>query len=367
MSTPSVVVLGGYGNFGRRIAAALATDAHHRILIAGRNGEQASQAARDIGGNTEPLVLDCRAPTLARDLARAGAKAVIHTAGPFQAQSYAVPRACIEARAHYVDLADSRAFVTGIHALDQWAKDSDTLIVSGASTLPALSSAVVDDLARGFESIESINIAITAGATPPGEATMNGVLSYAGRPFERWRHGRWQTAHGWLGLRAQRFPEPLGLRWIANCDVPDLALFPPRYPAVQSVVFRAGVAQLSSMFAIWMGALAVRAGLMRSLVPFVPHLHRLALARARRGSRHSAMRIHLRGRNAGSQPLSRTWTLMAASDHGPHIPCFPAIALARKLLRNEMSMRGAIPCMGLLDVDEIFEVGRGLEIEHHVT
>lgn len=360
----SVVVLGGYGNFGRRIVAALATHTHtqHRVFIAGRNRAQAAQLAREIGGNTESLLLDCRAPTLAAELARADAKLVIHTAGPFQAQDYAVPKACIEAGAHYIDLADARAFVCGIGDLSEAAKRSDTLIVSGASSLPALSSAVIDRLAKSFASIDSIEHSITSGAIPPGLATMNGVLAYAGKPFERWHEGRWQRVHGWQDLTCVQFPDPLGLRCIANCDVPDLALFPDRYPSVKSVVFRAGVAQPSSMLAIGVGAWAVRLGLMRSLVPFVPRLHRLALARARNGSKHSAMRIEVSGTDANAQRLTRKWTLVAANDHGPHIPCFPAIALARKLLRDEVSARGAMPCVGLLDVDEILEVGRGLEI-----
>src|SRR5690606_16138055 len=128
----------------------------------------------------------------AEALARANTTLVIHTAGPFQTQHYAVPRACIEARTHYLDLADARAFVCGIRELDEAAKQSDTLIVSGASSLPALSSAVVDRLAQDFSAIDSIEHLITSGAIPPGLATMNGVLAYAGKPFERWQDGRWR-------------------------------------------------------------------------------------------------------------------------------------------------------------------------------
>lgn len=359
---PAVVVLGGYGNFGRRIVAALADVPGHRVLIAGRDAARAGELAQRIGGNTAALQLDIASPGLSDALVRARAKLVIHTAGPFQGQSLDVPRACIAARAHYVDLADAREFVCGIHALSAEAERHDLLLVSGASSLPALSSAVVDRLLRSFASVDAIEHTITSGAVPPGLATMNGVLAYAGHPFTRWQDGRWQTVHGWQDLAWQRFPAPLGRRVIANCDVPDLELFPRRYPGVRSVRFRAGVAQASSMLAIWMGARAVRAGLVRSLVPLVPRLHRLALWRARRGSRHSAMCVVVRGRDAASRPLSRTWTLLAADDHGPHIPCFPAIALARKLLRGDIRARGAMPCMGLLDEHEILEEGRGLSL-----
>jgi len=145
--------------------------------------------------------------------------------------------------------------------------------------------------------------------------------------------------------------------------VPDLALFPRRYPTAGSMVSRAGVAQRTSMLAICLGACAVRAGLLRSMIPLVPRLHRIALARAGRGSRDSAMQVQVRGVDAAARRLTRTWTLLAGSDHGPCIPCFPAVALARKLLRGEVSTRGAMPCMGLLDLQEILAVGHGLQLE----
>ena len=98
--TPAVVVLGGYGNFGSRIAAALASDGACRVLVAGRDGARAAAAAELIGAGAEPLTIDCRASDFAEQLRRVGAKVVVHTAGPFQAQGYSVPRACIEAGAH---------------------------------------------------------------------------------------------------------------------------------------------------------------------------------------------------------------------------------------------------------------------------
>ena len=77
--------------------------------------------------------------------------------------------------------------------------------------------------------------------------------------------------------------------------------------------------------------------------------------------------VTVRGLDAKSQSLSRTWWLLADNDHGPQIPCFPAIALARKLLRGEVSARGAMPCMGLLTVEEILDVGRGLDLRSELT
>jgi hypothetical protein len=346
---------------------ALAAERSYRVIVAGRDLQKARAFAAEVGGPAEPALLDGRAANFAMDLRRLGANVVVHTAGPFQGQDYAIALACIEARAHYVDLADARAYVCGIGALDEAARSNDVLVASGASSVPALSSAVVDMLRTEFSSIESIDHGITSGAKPPGLATMEGVLGYAGKPITQWREGAWHTAYGWQDLTRRKYPRPLGTRWIANCDVPDLDLFPQRYAPVRTVVFRAGVGMAIGMVSTWVGSWLVRAGLLRSLVPLVPRLHKTALAVERFGSKSSAMHVTVRGLDARSRKISRTWWLLAGNDHGPQIPCFPAIALARKLLRGEVSVRGALPCMGLLSVDEILDVGRGLDLRTTVA
>jgi saccharopine dehydrogenase-like NADP-dependent oxidoreductase len=361
------IVLGGYGNFGRRVVAALAADPRHRVIVAGRDLQKARATAAEVGVSAEAAALDCRATNLAAELRRLGANVVVHTAGPFQGQDYVVAKGCIEAGAHYVDLADARAYVCGIGGLDEEARRNDVLVASGASSVPALSSAVVDMLRTEFSVVQSIEHGITSGAKPPGLATMEGVLGYAGRPVAQWRDGAWRTAYGWQDLTRREFPRPVGARWMGNCDVPDLELFPQRYAPVRTVVFRAGVGMTVGMLSTWVASWLVRAGLLSSLVPHVPTLRKTALVLERYGSKASAMHVTLRGLDARSQSIARTWWLLADNDHGPQVPCFPAIALAQKLLRGEVRARGAMPCMGLLAVDEILAAGRGLDLRTEVT
>lgn len=358
----SVVVLGGYGNFGRRIVEALSREPDARVFVCGRDLRQATSFAQEVGGCAEPLRLDTNASDFTAELRRVSAAIVVHTAGPFQGQSYSVPRACIAAGAHYMDLADGRAYVCGIVALDAEAKGNRTLCVSGASSVPALSSAIVDALKPQFSAIDSIDYGITSGAKPPGKATMDGVLAYAGKPFTQWRDGEWRQVYGWQDLTRRHYPEPVRARWIGNCDVPDLDLFPERYRPVRTVQFRAGVGPVMSMTGLWLASWLVRLGVITSLRSWVPGLHRVANSLARYGSRSSAMHVIVRGVALNGEPAVRSWFLLANQDHGPFIPCFPAIALSRKLLRDEVMARGATPCMGLLTVDDILCVGEGLDL-----
>jgi len=351
----TVVVLGGYGNFGSRIAAALAHEPNVRVLIAGRDRVKAQALANDLGGCTEAIVLDHRDNGFSDQLKSLGTTVLVHTAGPFQDQDYQVARACIVAQCHYLDIADGRRYVTSIRTLNTEAKARDVLIVSGASSLPALSSAVVDQYRPQFSRLNTIEHAISSGAKPPGIATMQGVLSYVGKPFTRWQDGQWRTVYGWQDAITHRFQYPIGKRWLVSCDVPDLELFPQRYPDVQSVIFRAGLGFASTTLATWTLSWLVRAGLIDNLARYAGVLHRSALLIEKMGSQWSAMHVHLSGLDNQGQPQCRTWTLLAGDNHGPNIPCFPAIALAKKLVRDEMPERGAMPCMGLLGVNEILD------------
>lgn len=349
----TVLVLGGYGFFGHRICASLAGDPSIRLLVGGRRLARALDTVKRLGLDTgQALEIDSSRSDFGRLLEESGAEILIHTAGPFQQQDYRVALAAIEADCHYIDLADGRQFVAGIRALDDAARKRDVCVISGASSVPALSSAVVDRYQSRFARLESIEVAISSGARVPGLATVQGIFGYLGHPFPYWSKGKWATAHGWLGLRRHRFPPPLGARWLSRCDVPDLALFPSRYPEVTTVAFEAGFASDLGHLAVWTLARLVKAGVLASALPFAAPLNRLSRWIEPLVSHKGGMFVRLRGLGHDDKPLRITWNLIAQDNHGPQIPCGAAVALTHKLCSNARLQSGAMPCMGLLSVEE---------------
>ncbi|WP_326543704.1 saccharopine dehydrogenase NADP-binding domain-containing protein [Pseudorhodoferax sp.] len=329
------IVLGGYGNFGARICRALAADAGIALLVAGRDAARAQALASELGPRAGAVALDLQRNDLAAQLRALGAELVVHTAGPFQAQGYAVATAAAAAGAHYLDLADGRRFVCDFPAaLDAAFRLAGRTAISGASTVPALSSAVVDALCAGWQHIDRIAICIAPAQTAPrGDATLAGVLSYCGEAVPLWLDGRWQARRGWGGLRREHFAR-MRPRLGALCDIPDLELFPARYAVRETVVFRAAVevgpsqrmlAMLSALRAArliaaparWAGALN-RAG--RLFDPF--------------GSGLGGMVVRVSGLDGQGRDAARAWHIAADNDHGPEIPCMAAILLARRLARR---------------------------------
>ncbi len=314
------LVLGGYGNFGARISRALAGDPAIELLIGGRDAVRAESFARTLAG-ARAFVVDHRAPDFAGRLAAEGIGIVIHTAGPFQGQDYAVARAAATAGAHYVDLADGRQFVCDFAAeLDAPFRAAGRRAVSGASTLPALSSAVVDSLCEGWRSIDVIDICIApAQSAPRGLATLESVLSYCGAPIRLWRGGAWHDVAGWSSpsrVTFHRMTPRLG----AVCDVPDLELFPAHYRVGDAVAFRAAL----ELRLAQLGFAAIAAVHRWGLLAQPQRLARFVLNASRSRSTVSAARsaacsFACAGRTPRDARSPDAWHIAADDDHGPEI------------------------------------------------
>lgn len=361
-----IAVVGGYGAFGARVVERLARSGDIEIVIAGRSPTKAAAAATRVGNGSKVRIsaaeIDAVSPNL-RPLLDLHANVVINASGPFQQQNYALAQACIASGIHYIDLADARAFVTGIVALDQDARAADVLVTSGASTVPAISSAAADHFLARFARLDEVAFGVSPGNSfDPGLATTESVLTGVGRPIAVLRDGRPNTVYGWQGLSQHVFPV-LGKRWLGHCDIPDLTLFPQRYPSLKTIDFRAGVEVPLFHFSLWLLSWMVRWRLLSRLAALATSM----LAVKRRldwlGTDKGGMFMTFRGQGIGGGKLQIDWYLIAGHGHGPYIPALAAVILARRLSAGTEQKRGAMPCIGLVSLAEILSEVGDLDIQ----
>jgi hypothetical protein len=361
-----ILVIGGYGGFGGRLARRLAAVGHH-VLVGGRDLKQATRFCENIPG-TEPAVVD-RDGDVAAALARLEPDLVIDAAGPFQHSHFEVPLACIAANVPYLDLADAREFVTGISALNVIAGEVRVPIVSGASSAPGLTGAVVRKLAEGMERVTSVDIALSAAnRATGGHSVVAAILSYIGQRVPIWRAGRWSHAYGWQEMRREDFvfADGTGLRGrlVALADLPDCELLPSLLPGRPAVAFRAGTEFGFQMRALWLASWAVRWGWVKSLGNSARWLLPLYRLTCRWGGERSAMNVTLAG-TVGGRRLERCWTIVAEQGEGVEVPTLTAELLAGDILAGRLPA-GARNAASLMSLDRYGPLLSELAVRHEI-
>lgn len=353
-----ILILGGYGGFGARLSHELAAHGHH-ILVAGRNLRTAQHFCKTIA-NTEPVQAD-RNGEVGKIFEQHQPDLLIDAAGPFQGSSYELVQQCIAAAIPYLDLADGRDFVCGIGTLNDAATAAGISVISGASSVPALSGAAIRHLASEVDQIEAIEMAISASnKATAGPSVSRAILSYVGQPIRIRRAGQWQTSYGWHDLRHVSFILPNGSgvqkRLVGLADVPDLDLVPSQFDNKPAVIFRAGTELSFQNCALWLASWPVRWGWIKSLEPFATALLSLQNMTRALGSDVSAMKVELFG-YANGQPCRKYWTLIAREGDGPQIPTFAAVILAENILqgRTKFGAYDAGKLLTLSDFQPLFD------------
>jgi len=345
-----VLVIGGGGVFGRHLAKGLVANGFE-VVIAGRSLSRAQQIAAELaatrpGARVSAVSLDT-ATLKPADLTAAGVEIVVEAAGPFQGAQPLTARAAIAAGLHYVDLADARAFVAEFPALDDAARTAGVVALTGCSSTPALSNAVLDELTRGWTEIVSVEAAISPGARAPrGRSVMEATLSWLGRPVRVFEGGGWRTRHGWSGLHRRDFATA-GHRFVSLCETPDLDLFVSRFHPSDSATFKAGLNPVIAHLAVWLMAGLVRLGLP---LPDPDTLVALSYPLSRFGDDRGAMQVGAYGRDSEGRAVRAVWRLIAEPGVGPVTPSLPALAAIKAIARDEIPP-GARPCVGLLGIE----------------
>ena len=368
----TILILGGYGNFGKRISESLCTIPDINLFISGRSLTKANRLTDilrvDARADIKAVVLDIYDKDIDVKLKILSVDIVVHTCGPFQGQDYSVAMACIRAGAHYIDLADGRDFVCGIASLDKLAKEKNLLIVSGASSVPGLSSTVIDFFDKQFESIDLIDIAIAPGnKAERGEATVRAILSYTGHPFKVFTGGQWKNVFGWMDPETVDFGGIVGKRRLANVDVPDLSLFPERYKVKHRVSFKAGLELTFLHLGLVTMAFLCKMGLVKNWAVMTKLIVKMSNWFIRFGTDQGGMQVKINGQSLVGKAKEIVWDLHADNGVGPYIPTIPTIILVKKLIENDIPQLGALPCLGLYHLDEFESYIQEMDIETKIT
>lgn len=346
-----ILIVGGYGNFGGRLARLLSDLPDVQVLIGGRSAEKARQFVETLAHpeRAEAARFDRRGD-LHHQLSELDPDIVIDASGPFQiygTNPFALVEAAINRNVHYLDLADSTEFVLDISRYDSRAKANGVFVLSGASTCPALSAAVARSLSNEMNSVRMI----VGGIAPSpfavvGPSVVEAIASYAGKPADVHRHGKTAIAFPFTETIRRRV-YPTGHRPLRNLtysliNVPDLRLFAREYPDVTNVWFGAAPTPAIYHWLFRVLARAVKYRLIKSAGRFSTMMHQV-MNRSSWGPDRGGMFVEVWGTGPDNSECIRSWHLVVDSDHGVFIPTLACSAIVQECLRGRFPPAGARP------------------------
>lgn len=334
-----ILVLGATGVFGRRLVRLLSGFRELEVIVTSRQQAKADALAATLRPSQAKIValgLDHRVG-LEAALDTTKPWAVIDASGPFQSADYRVPLAALNAGAHVIDLADAEDYLVGFAAaVGPLATARGLVALSGASSTPALSVAVVDALVKGWQRVDAIDMAITPdGHNDVGESAVAGVMSYAGALVDQFRHGKMQRVPGWLASEVISVPG-VGRRRVTPVETIDAQLMCDRYQPTSRITFSAGLESPLEQYGVMALAKLRQWGLFRNASRLVPWLVRGRNLTRRFAGRNGGMIVRVRGLDAEGSWTESQWSLLARDGDGPHVPALPAVTAIRMLLADEL-------------------------------
>jgi hypothetical protein len=353
-----ILILGGYGIFGGRLAHLLAEEERLTLLIGGRSIQKAKKFCEGLPpGAQKVTVFFDRNANVETQIREINPHIVVDAMGPFQAYGdnpYRVVKACIALGVDYMDLADGSDFVKGIRQFDQEARAKDIYILSGVSSFPVLTAAVVRKLSRDMTCVSSIKGGIAPSPyAGVGLNVIRAIASYAGKPVSLIRNGK--PATGYALTEMMRYTIcppghlPLQNTLFSLVDVPDLKVLPELWPELDSVWLGAGPVP-EILHRMLMGlAWLVRFRILPSLLPFAALFH-FVTNTLRWGEHRGGMFVSVEGTNQGGERIERSWHLLAEGGDGPLIPSMAVQALILHCLAGKKPHAGARPATQELEV-----------------
>jgi len=357
----TVLLVGGYGTFGGRIVELLEDEPRLTLIVAGRSIDKAADYCarrRYAKARLIPAAFD-RDGDVPALLAALGPDILVDASGPFQnygSAPYHLVAACIAARVNYLDLADGAEFVRGVAAFDSAARDAGVCVLSGVSSFPVLTAAVVRHLSADMARVDVIRGGIAPSPyAGVGANVIRAIATYAGQRTVLRRHGRLEAGHPFTEqMRFTIAPPgylPLRNTLFSLVEVPDLQVLADLWPEAREVWMGAGPVPEILHRALIAFAWLTRLGFVKSLLPLAQLMH-VTSNRLAWGEHRGGMFVEVEGADESGGPVKRSWHLLAEGDDGPLIPSMAVQALVHKALYDRPPHPGARAATGDLELDD---------------
>lgn len=340
-----ILIVGGYGVVGRRIAAQLAPQFPGRVVVAGRNEDRARSLCDELQNGTRARRVDVDDPaSIDAALERVGTVMVCVVQRDLH-----LLRASIARGLAYTDTAPRLAFWQGADEMDVDSRRTGARIVLGAGLSPGISNVMARRLVATLGGAERLETTILLSLGDEyGPDSLQHVLEAVTQPFRVFENGSYREAVPFGEGTRFDFPAPLGRRTAYLFPWSDVVYYPKTL----------GVRTARGRFSLdppWLGSAAsllVRAGARR-------WLRRRDLLRGHRGALERLERRY-RGRDLFALVVradrgDRALRMSLSGRHQADATAAGAAEIARMLAASEIAGAGVWLPEQVVSPDRFFD------------
>ena len=329
----SVLIVGGYGVVGSRIAAGLAADFPGRVLIAGRHLDRAEATAAAIGHGVRGRRIDVTVPSSIAAALDGVSVAVNCIDQPERGLLWAAIQrglAYTDITPHLTDLGRG----AGYERVDAAARAAGARILLGAGMVPGISSVLVRALAEELGGADQIETSLLLSADDTsGPGSFDYLLQELTMGFDVYIDGTDRRARPFTAPRIVAYPAPAGPRRAYLFPFSDQVLY-PRTLGARTVITRLSVdpPRMSRLLSLLASTGAAHLAAQPRLRAAAGRL------RQRRTAADKAARYALR---VDVQHTGRAATATLTGDGQAYATATGTAALVRSLASGEVAQPGA--------------------------
>lgn len=336
MTKPKIVVLGGAGDMGGRVAAELAASSEVVVVIADYREQEAQKKAGAMPGGVSARFVDATNRESLLETMR-GAGCVVNCIGPFYRYAQQVALAAIQAGVCYLDICDDDDATLQLLSLDGMARQRGVGLLTGIGWTPGISNLLAKHAADQMDAVDEIDLTwVGSTSDSEGLAVIKHVIHAVTRETLLYSGYQWGYVHALEGVRDVEFPAPIGTVPAYYCGHPEPVTLPRFIDGLRSVAVRgyllpAEIQQLvKTLIVLEMVNSEKKIDALTDLLqPLLPVLSNLGEKAA---PPLSAIRVDVRGALNG-RPHSLSYCAMDSMERLTGIP--PAVA-ALMVIRGEV-------------------------------
>jgi saccharopine dehydrogenase (NAD+, L-lysine forming) len=204
-----ILIIGGYGNVGRIIAAELGKRFPRQVIVAGRNYQKAEEVSLELGQQVIPMALDISRIS-ANEKLLDDVEIIIMC---LDLENIEFVQRCIQRGIHYIDISATYSILSQIERLNKEAEVARATVVLSVGLAPGLTNLLTQHCQSKVPDMTFANIYILLGIGDiHGDAALQWTLKNMNGEFTIRDNGESKQVKSFADGKQTVFPDRLGKR-----------------------------------------------------------------------------------------------------------------------------------------------------------